>query len=692
MSADVVISPTGVQGPRGNTILSGVGAPTAATGVDGDYYGDTTNLPTSWVLHGPKATGAWPAGTITVSGGGVQLAGDLGGSNSSPQVTSTHLVAPLPIPQGGTGGTSQASAQTALGLGSAATQPSSAFDAAGAASTAEAAAIADAATKYQKLQPWLFDVTASAYGAKGDGQFVLDGAMGTGSAVLTSASGKFTSGDVGKLVMVYGAATAAVTNLVTTIASFQSATQVTLAAANASGGSISGALVLWASDDTAHIQAAINAALAYATTYGSAKVRIPTGSGLFYGIGGALVTGGSTKGNSQLTLGAPVATSANKLVLDIEGAANGAGLQHWQQNSPQFNGSTLVSFGVFANSTAQSNSITANGNPAVIGGPAQPGGYGAGTAVFSNMLVTLRNLSILTTHSANGLTYSAADFSGIAEANLENFAYGTTGTVAGGSYTTPVAFGNGLSIGLLMPAAGNNDNNRAANVSCHGGYTFGIFATEHFVCDRLCILYCWSGLCPVGSYFGSVGATHAITIGQASIEACTNVVNIIGVGSSGIGPWIFANIDTEISGPTFTDRTSGTGLNAALGTITLTGLYTPANVNATAATGLNIINGQQGSPAHVISGTAAYTVNVTDRTLLVDASAQNTVINLLSSAWTPQVLTIVRLDNSGHTLTITANGAELINGAASITLGSQYAKATLTPARVSSTWGWYQTA
>jgi hypothetical protein len=537
---------------------------------------------------------------------------------------------------------------------------------------------------------WQFSVVAQ--GAVGDGQFVLDGAMTSASAVLTSASGKFKPSDVGKLIMVYGAGATGVTNLVTTIASYQSATQVTLTASNASGGNVSGALVLWATDDTVRIQAAINAALSYATSYGSAQVVIPIGTGLFYGVGGALVTGGTTKGNAQLTLGAPVATTANKVILNIEGVANGAGLQHWQQTNPQFNGSTLVSFGVFANATAQSNSINANGNPCVIGGPAQPGGYGAGTSVFDNKLVTLRNLSILTTHSANGFTYSAVDFSGLAEANLENFAYGTTGTVAGGSYTTPVAFGNGLSIGLLMPANGNNDNSRAANVSCHGGYTFGIFATEHFACDRLTILYCWSGLCAVGSYFGSVGSTHSIAVQQASIEACTNVLNIIGVGSSGIGPWIFANIDTEISGPTFTDRTSGTGLNAALGTIVLTGLYTPANVNATAATGLNIINGQQGSPAQWVHGVATYTVGVTDRTLLVDASSGNTTVNLISSAWTPNIITVVRLDNTANTLTIKANGTELINGAATLTLTGQYARATLTPARVNSIWGWYQTA
>jgi hypothetical protein len=555
----------------------------------------------------------------------------------------------------------------------------------------------DAATKayvdsHAGTNAYTFDVTSASYGAKGDGQFVLDGAMSSASAVLTSASGKFVSTDVGKVIMVKGAGATGVQTLVTTIASYQSATQVTLTLANASGGAVSGALVMWATDDTAAIQAAVNAALTYATAHGSAVVSVPIGSGLFYGIGGALKTGSPTLGNAQITLGAPVATSANKVCLTIEGVGNGAGLQHWQQNNPQLNGSTLVSFGAFASPSAQTTNINANGNPSVIGGPTQTNGYGTSGSVFDNKLITLRNLSILTTHTRDGIGYTAADFSGVAEANLENFAYGTTGSVAANDYQTPSNFAAGLVIGLLMPASGNNDNNRAQNVSCHGGYTFGIFATEHFVCDRLCVLYCWSGLCPVGSYFSSVGATHAITIQQASIEACTNVMNIVGAGSSGIGPWIFTNIDTEIAGPTFTDRNNGVALNAALGTVVLTGLYTPSSVNVTAPTGLNIVNGQQGSPARVVSGTASYSVLVIDRTILVDASAQSTTINLISAAWTPNVITVLRLDSSANTLHITANGTELINGVSTISLTGQYSKVTLTPARVSSVWGWYETA
>lgn len=535
--------------------------------------------------------------------------------------------------------------------------------------------VVSAATARHNLMPWLFDVAA--YGAVGDGKIVTDGAMSTGSTTLTSATASFQAGDQNKIVMVPGAGVLGQTTLVTTIQTVNSSTSVTLAAANASGSPVSGARVMWATDDTAHIQAAINAALTYAAVHGSAVVFIPTGAGLYYGVGGALVTGGSTLGNSQLTLGAPVATTANKICLTIEGVGNGSGLEHWQQTVPTMGGSTLVSFGVFANPTAQATSINAAGNPCVIGGPSQANGYGTGTAVFSNMLVTLRNLSILTTPSTYGLTFSAADFSGVAEANLVDFAYGTAGTVAGGDYQFPASFANGLSVGLLLPAAGNNDNNRCSNVSCHGGYTFAIFATEHFTCDRLVLLYCWSGLCPVGSYYGSVGATHSISVQQASIEACSIVVNIIGVGSGGIGPWVFANVDTEIGTPVFADRTSGTGLAAALGTITLTGLYTPANVSVNAPTGLKIIDGQQGYPVKTV--TSNYTVNVVDNTILVNAASGPITVTLISAAWTPNSYTVKKTDTSANAVTVAAQGGQTIDGVSTYTLGTPYQSVTVVP-------------
>lgn len=65
---DVIISPTGVQGPRGNSVLSGTGIPTSGTGIDGDYYIDDTHYPTSVILYGPKTAGAWPGSGLTLAG------------------------------------------------------------------------------------------------------------------------------------------------------------------------------------------------------------------------------------------------------------------------------------------------------------------------------------------------------------------------------------------------------------------------------------------------------------------------------------------------------------------------------------------------------------------------------------------------------------------------------------------------
>lgn len=53
---------TGPTGPHGPLILTGAGAPGPGTGVDGDFYIDTTTSE----LYGPKTAGAWPPGSSIV--------------------------------------------------------------------------------------------------------------------------------------------------------------------------------------------------------------------------------------------------------------------------------------------------------------------------------------------------------------------------------------------------------------------------------------------------------------------------------------------------------------------------------------------------------------------------------------------------------------------------------------------------
>jgi hypothetical protein len=58
----------GIQGIPGNTVLYGAADPVAGTGVDGNFYINTT----THFMFGPKAAGAWPAGTSLIGPQGPQ--------------------------------------------------------------------------------------------------------------------------------------------------------------------------------------------------------------------------------------------------------------------------------------------------------------------------------------------------------------------------------------------------------------------------------------------------------------------------------------------------------------------------------------------------------------------------------------------------------------------------------------------
>jgi Pectate lyase superfamily protein len=554
--------------------LSGtVSAPTVA-GIQGvPVLGGPTN---GQVLAYNSGANQWVPSTVsssTVSDatgsskGIVQLAGDLGGgvagTAASPQVTSTHLAAPLPIAQGGTGSGSQNFVDLTTNQTIAGTKTFS--------STISGSITGNAATVTTNAN-LTGDVTSTGNATtlvKIQG-VAISGTPSSGQALVATSASAAAWGNL------TGGTLATVTN--------QQGQPLVLGASGALSWGYPwqfnvmgyGAKGDGTTDDTSAIQSAINAAVTWAQSNGGyCEVIIPPTSA-YYAINGPLQQGGSTLGNAQLTLPVidPTVTTNIKVTLVIKGTENATGQYHWLQTASQKTGATLVSNGLFTSAANQLSSINSFGNPCVIGGPNQKGGgstpvYGVSPSLnFSNMLVIIKGLSIMTAVSTSGLNYTAMDFSGLAQAQVLDSQWGQNTTYANtwhnaGNIST---LSTGLSIGLLMPAAGNNDNNVIRDCIITGGFFRGVLLTEHTVVERMAVIYCYSAICPVGNYLGSAGALHAIVGDQISVEGYHNLLEVIGAGQSGVGPIMDFQLDTE-STPVF----AGTGLSTALGTIRIAG-------------------------------------------------------------------------------------------------------------------------
>jgi hypothetical protein len=260
-----------------------------------------------------------------------------------------------------------------------------------------------------------------------------------------------------------------------------------------------------ATDDTAAIQAAINAAVAYGTGQAASYAEVWFHQGVYL-IGGAFQS--TASGFAQLTLPI-VAPANNKLTLALLGCADAASMPHWLQTVPQLNGVTLKS-----TQNAPDHSSSAN-EGSVIGGPTPGNGYGVG-ANFSNVNMVIKGIQIQVPQTIHGTDTWGADLRGFANCHVEDYAYfpaAPPGTITPGQPS-------GWACGLGLPTPGNNDLCIASNISIEGA-TYGLYAGEHVVCDRAAIIYCYTGLLS-GGFFSSIGQQHGNWFGSLSIEACTN--------------------------------------------------------------------------------------------------------------------------------------------------------------------------
>lgn len=214
-----------------------------------------------------------------------------------------------------------------------------------------------------------------AYGALGDGQRTT--ANLTASSTAFTASG-FTAGDIGKLIKLSGAGAAGVP-LTTTIANV-SGTTITLTVAPST--SVTGSLIVWGTDDTAAIQAAINACAAA----GGGVVYAPNG---VYLINGSLVTSdiNGHNPNSQLYIPAP----------ELSGDTNGLRVQirivgEATNTYPVLFGTSVAQGGTIFYSLLSNPSGT---NPSVFST------YGTTPDIFNETDIVIENVNLLC-YSNNG--------------------------------------------------------------------------------------------------------------------------------------------------------------------------------------------------------------------------------------------------------------------------------------------------
>lgn len=496
----------------------------------------------------------------------------------------------------------------------------------------------------------------------GDG-ITLVGASCTAGTKTVTVSGwsGFVAGDVGKKVLLYNADVETIGTFVGSIAAVNGPSSVDLDR-NVST-TVSNVMMCYGTDETAVFQDDIDRAAAYALLHGGkVKLMVPAAAKDHFVIAGPLRH--DRQGNSQVM--SPVwSTLSHSLSLDIVGASDASTTQHWEQQIPSVGGSTFVSYFTYSSISAQLTDINNYGHSSVLGGPTEPSGY-TQAAKFNNVEITLTDLQIRTTHTKYGIGIGAANLSSCKSGGVERFAWGTMSTY----YQRVDLVGNygaGMVVGLYLPTAGNNDKSYMINATCHGGYTYDLWVSEHtdFVSTRL--LYGWAGLCVIGNYWSSVGTTHGVS-GFISIEACQYFLYLFGAGSGGEGPFLDLTIDTEGT-LKIGDNNSGLASLSASGEIRLMGEIDPSTFTTDHPIGFDVRLFNKWYPN---KGTSTnWTVDPFTELVVVDATANNVTISLPTADGRNRPITVV-LDavSGGHTCVIDPAGSETINGAATVTLST----------------------
>lgn len=384
------------------------------------------------------------------------------------------------------------------------------------------------------------------FGAAGNGVVVPDAVMSSGSPNLAcTTSTPFTSTGVnaGMHILVSTAA-GSFAHLATTIATVSDTGHAVLnASATANTGGTPGSIAYFGTDDTAAIQAAINAATSYAQAHhGYAEVVF--GSKVY------IVAGAFTAlalGNCQI--GLPVISptaGTGQVVLKLTGPQDTTPLMHWDQVAPQSSGTILAC--VSTSGTAD----TGSGPSAVIGSPVS--GYGGEPGLFSNCLAQVRGIGMLVPYNA---TMCGLDLFGMVEADVDSLSVMAAAVVPASSapapsLANPAHISNQYTFGLRMPTTGNQTVCRVTRFSSEG-LTYGVCPSEWTYGDDLHIMY---AIVALGLWAGGVAMVHSAFLGNVQAENCTNMMgmastNAAGNNGTGTARIDVMNLQIESTGPIY---------------------------------------------------------------------------------------------------------------------------------------------
>jgi hypothetical protein len=421
--------------------------------------------------------------------------------------------------------------------------------------------------------PWQFPVTS--YGAVGDGQMQVDAAMDGSTGIVTCAtSTPFKPSDVNKYMIVNGALGTG-NALVGQVASWQSTSQVTLNVNSTTA--VTGACVLWGTDDTSPFQAAINAASTYMQTGFNAEVYRPyPPNGLFYMIAGPLVNAGDA--NSQLTIPNPSATAPKQVLRFYADIQSGTALPLWTQTAYAQVPGSVVSAGLFASTLAYFDNFSTFGAASVLGSTPSYAGLlppVGGLPAFANIHVVCENWTTVCPSSSNGLQYTAISLQGCATGEIRDCgALITTNynTSSGANqFPSTGSLTNGYSTGFILPANGNNDQALCTNPTV-SGFRVAIQCAEHALIYGGRLIFCQYAFQLSGQDTTAPNA-HLTRIIACSVEGCRLGFYVLNGGLSGVGFFVDAEIDVEQMLDLIQDNDSGTGINTLYGEIRVYGNY-----------------------------------------------------------------------------------------------------------------------